>query len=203
MNPMPPRLTRFRPHAAAFALLMLASGQSFAEPATYNLMLKKGGVVLECARGAFVFDKAALAPGETSGKTSSAEVTIDAGCFSKITGRPPVSVPWPEGNLKLSGDLTIHLKPLVSKKEQPVPSVFGITGSLSSASDTIKFAYNDTEPQRTARVCDNPSCNDNSSIAVLTYHAVNVNSIPEPETLALVLLGVLGLGVARWLGRRA
>lgn len=61
MNPMPPRLTRFRPHAAAFTLLMLASGQSFAEPATYNLMLKKGGVVLECARGAFVFDKAANA----------------------------------------------------------------------------------------------------------------------------------------------
>jgi hypothetical protein len=182
---------------------MLASGQSLAEPATYNLILKKGGVVLQCARGAFVFDKAALAPGATSGTTSSAEVTVDAGCFSKVTGRPPVSVPWPGAPLKLTGTLTIHLKPLVSKQEHPVPSVFGVTGNLSSASDTIKFEYNATEPQRTARVCDNPSCDATSSIAVLTYHAVNVNSIPEPETLTLVLLGVLGLGVARSLGRRA
>jgi len=207
MNAIPHRLIRIRPIAALFvislfATSMLATGQAAAAPATYNLILKLNGTPLTCARGSFVFDKAALPAGATSGAASSAQVVIDAGCFQKLQpGRPPVFVPWPAQQLTMTGNLTIHLKDLVSKQEQPVPSVYGVTGNLSSGNNVIQFSLNATDPQRTARVCDNPSCNANNSIAVLTYHAFNVNSIPEPETLALVLLGALGLGIARMRGR--
>jgi hypothetical protein len=203
MNPIRYRSVRLTPFAALFALSMLGAGQAAAAPATYNLILKQGGTPLTCARGAFVFDKAAvLQAGNTSGTTSTAEVTIDAGCFTKTAGRPPVTAPWPAQQLTLTGTLTIHLVGLTSKQEQPVLSVYGVTGTLASGNNVIQFSHNAIDPKRTARVCDAPLCPTGSSITVLTYHAVNVNSIPEPETLALVLMGALGLGFARWRGQR-
>jgi len=189
--------------ATILALLSMAAAQAYAAPATYNLVLKQGGVALTCARGAFVFDKAALAPTATSGVASSVEVIIDKDCFLRPTRGNP-NARWPASDLIFAAatPVTIHLKNLVVKNEQPVPSVFGVTGALSSGNNRIEFAYNTLDPQRTARVCDNSPCNANSSVAVMTYHAYNLNSVPEPETLALLLLGALGMGYARWSRRR-
>lgn len=190
---------RLSPVAAMFVLLTLGAAPALAAPATYNIILKQQAVAPStCARGGFVFDKAALA-GAISGSASSAQVTIDAGCFTRVVGR--TEVPWPATQLTFTGNLTIHLKDQVVKQEQPVASVFGISGTMSSGNDRVVFTYDPNAglTERLARVCDNPSCSGTNTVAVLTYHAFNeANAVPEPETLALLLLGALGIGFARW-----
>lgn len=202
MNILKNRILRACATTILLGLLALSSVQAAAEPTVYNLILKQAGKPLACAPGSFTFDKAALA-GATSGTASAAEVKINAGCFTRVIDR--VEVPWPDETLTFSGQLTISLKNLVSKQEQPVPSVYGVTGVLTSGNNRIEINYSPNAgiTERVANVCDNSPCNDTSIVAVLTYHAYNTESVPEPQTLVLIALGAVGLGLARWRWRRA
>jgi hypothetical protein len=200
MNILQNRYLRTGATTAFLALLAMSAGQAVAAPIVYNLILKQGSpaVPLQCATGSFTFDKAAL-NGANSGSASVAEVKIQKDCFPRPTRTDP-NARWPASDLTFTMTdpaLQIILKGLVSKQEQPVPSVYGVTGALVSGNNRIEFSYNTTQPQRTARICDNPSCNAQSSVAVVQYHAYNDASVPEPETLALIGLGAIGLALAR------
>ena len=161
------------------AVAMLVSGGAVA--ADYTVWLKdaqgqayqSGGV--KCATG-------------TMNTAGAFTMNITAGCFA--TGQPATAV-------AISGTGTLNTAMIQSKTEQPVSSADGITFS----GENLKLDWISKAPATGTRVftftIPGATVNDPSTTIIGSYHLFNVNSIPEPETLLLSLIGLVGLALTR------
>ncbi|OYY94296.1 MAG: hypothetical protein B7Y41_08230 [Hydrogenophilales bacterium 28-61-23] len=155
---------------AAFA--MLVSGTAFAE--TYTVWLKD-------ANGnpyAIGANKCATGSMDTAGAFT---MNIAQDCFA--AGVPAAAV-------AISGSGTLNSAMIQSKTELPVASADGITFSSSS----LNLTWASNAPSIGTR---NFTFTEGANTVSGAYHLFNINSIPEPETLWLALIGLAGLVLTR------
>jgi hypothetical protein len=92
----------------------------------------------------------------------------------------------------ITGNGTLNTAMIKSKDELPVSSADGITFSGSN----LTLGWSANAPAIGTR--DFTYVIDPSTTITGTYHLVNnVNSVPEPETLLLSLIGLAGLALTR------
>jgi hypothetical protein len=163
------------------AVAMLVSGSATA--ATYNVWLKK-------TQGqAYQIDNQKCAVG-TVDSVGAFNLTIEAFCFGD--GQPAAQV-------TISGNGTLHTADIqTNANNEPVSSADGITfndqnlvmtwGPKALAVGARVFTY--TIP--------GAAQGDQATVIAGLYHLHNqAASIPEPETLALALIGLAGLALTR------
>jgi hypothetical protein len=172
--------------AGLMAVLLGASGTAAA--ATYNIILKSGGAANGCATGGFSFTKTTVG---TSPATSPS-VTLNglaAPCFGV------------NQNLTLStGAVNVTVANVTLNGQDQGPNVVSIGGSLSSGGNGANHYTINLAHDKSFTVTQNTG--QNPVVGSGTYHIYNINSVPEPESLALALLGLSALAFARLRARR-
>lgn len=170
--------TWLRQVAACGALLGVmfgASGSAIAD--TYNIILKSGGAAQSCATGGFTFTKSGVGTSAASGASVTLSGSVPLPCFGVDASRT------------LTGPLSVTVAN-VTQDGQQIPSVVSINGNLSSGNGnnhyTIRFLAD-----KTFTVTRNTG--QDPQVGAGTYHIYNINSVPEPQTLWLALLGLSGL----------
>lgn len=166
-------------------MLMLLACSSSAFAATYNLILKSGGGVIEaCATGGFTFTKTAAGTFPASGSSVVLNGSQALPCFGV------------EQNRTLStGSLSVTVANVTQNGEDQGPNVVSVAGSLSSGNGqnhyTITFAA-DKSFVVTRNTGQNPQVGSG------VYHVYNTaNTVPEPESLWLTLAGLSALVLSR------
>lgn len=168
------------------AVLVVASGGAMA--ANYNIILKSGGTPSGCATGGFTFTKTTTG----SFSASSPSVTLNGPAVTPCFGVAELRT------LNL-GALNVVVANVTANGQDQGPNVVSINGSLSSGNGsnhyTITF-LNDKSFTVTQNTGQNPQVGSG------TYHVYNLASVPEPESLALVVLGLGALALSRLRARR-
>ncbi len=179
---------------AAAVGLMLA-GNALA--ASYNILLKdNAGVIIGCATGGFAFTKT------TAGSFPASGATI------MLTGCPSSFVPGIANGTYIPGSLSVVVQNITTPQPQG-PNVEGLTGTVQFSTTaqgtcqgtgastqqktyTITFTYGGS-PNIASRVFT-LTCAGNGTLRGVTghYDVHNNASVPEPETLLLMLAGLVG-----------
>jgi hypothetical protein len=194
--------------AGLFALTLTASGAAMAD--SYNIIFKTTRdptTILSCATGGFTFTKTGA--GSFSPDSASA---ILSGC-ALPTFPTPANGSYTQG-VAPNSPLEVVVADVVTTEPQG-PNVVGLTGTLqmtTSAAGDCAGAGTDTIPKTytinfsqsgTSGGTFNVTCTGDGSYTSATYPYYVYNtasSVPEPETLLLVLLG---LGAMGWVVRKS
>lgn len=181
-------------HAASTALIGILSGFSaHAAADAYNIILKQGGSPLACATGGFNFTKTAVGTFPTSNRL----ITVASGC---ISGLPASSFN--------SGDLQVVVENVMLNAQAQGANVTGLRESLRTPASgvganqvyyRIVFYKTGTSsaPIRTYKIRKIMGTvalgQTSTAVSEGTYHVQNVNAVPEPESLLLLLAGAASL----------
>lgn len=197
------RFTRRSMTSALCALLATVALPAMAD--SYNIILKQGGTALTCASGGVTFTKD---PNDGPGwKTpDNASVTIQDGCIAGVPGAT-----FTPGGLKV-----IVRNVTMTQQDQGLNVVGLESGLRTPATGTganrvfyrIVFAFQGPyrpkqEPAATRtfqiiKITGTAASGlQEEVVATGTYHVHNVNTVPEPETVLLLLVGAGGLYLAR------
>lgn len=176
--------------AALLGLLLAAAGPAMA--ASYNILLKSGtpAEIQTCATGGFTFDKAGVG---SFGTTSPSVI---------LNGSPLLCFGTNQSNKALAtGTLSVNVADVTLNNQNQGPNVVSIVGNLSSGQNgnndfTIRFLA-DKSFTVTRNTGQAPVLGSG------VYHIVNTaNTVPEPQTLALVLGSLAALVLSMRLRRR-
>lgn len=170
----------------------------------YNIILKQGGNAVSCANGGIDFTKG-TDPGWHA--PTSASLTIANDCIGAQGGG------YVPGGTFTPGGMKVIVRNVTLKRQDQGLNVVGLGGALRTpATGTganrvfykTKFYYagphaNPTRNFEVIKVTGTAATNTLAEevIATGTYHVHNVNTVPEPQTLLLLLTGAAGLYVAR------
>lgn len=195
-------------------LVLAASGPAMA--ATYNIILKNSAGALTCATGGFTFDKINAGTFGTSGAS-----VVLSGCATSF-------VPLNANGSYVPGALNVVVenvtvnKPGTGGQNEPLnqgPNVEGLTGTLrySTTAPGTCQGTGSTEGTKTYTITFNYQGSQNPANRTYTlscagpgnfttsgrYHVYNTaNAVPEPESVALVLVGLSALALSGSLRRR-
>jgi hypothetical protein len=189
--------------AGLFALTLTASGAAMAD--SYNIIFKTTRdptTILSCATGGFTFNK------------TTAETFPASTASATLTGCAPPTFPTPANGSYTPGALNVVVADVVTTEPQG-PNVVGLTGTLqmtTSAAGDCSGAGTNTNPKTytinfsqsgTSGGTFNVTCSGDGTYTSATYPYYvrnTASSVPEPETLLLVLLG---LGAMGWVVRKS
>lgn len=200
MNHISIRLQRYLTSTALIAALAGFSTSALAD--IYNIILKQNDVALDCATGGFTFTKS-TATGAFDPTSSS--FMLAANC---INGQPALGATFDRGALKV-----IVQNVTMNGQDQGV-NVVGLRSGLNSIATgaganrvyyNLIFTY--TGPYETAtrtftlsKITGTAASGGQTTtqVATGTYFVRNTNTVPEPETLFLLLSGAASLLLARY-----
>lgn len=188
----------FERHAIAaifFGFLCVISVQAYAD--SYNAVLKQNGTALTCTAGGFNFTKTTAGTFPLSGLS----ISVAANCVTTLTTG---FIPATTFN---TGTPNLIVQNVTMNGEVQGANVEGIAGDLTNGLNgtnryTIRFAYSgdgNANISRTFTIIKGQG--QTSTVASGTYYLRNTRSIPEPETILLILSGFVAFGLARRIGR--
>lgn len=196
------RAGRMTATACLLGLALTASGAAVAD--NYNIIFKTSrngtSTILSCATGGFTFTKT------TAGTfpVASASATL-AGCATS-------TFPAPANGTYTLGALNVLVADVTTTEPQG-PNVVGLNGNLiytttapgdctGAGTNTNSKTYSINFTQSgTSGGFFTVSCTGDGTYTSSTYpyYVVNVNNVPEPQSLALMLLGMGAMG---WMLRK-
>lgn len=188
--------------ACLLGIALTASGAAVAD--SYNIIFKTSrngtSTILSCATGGFTFTKT------TSGTfpATSASATL-SGCATS-------TFPAPANGTYGPGALNVVVAEVTTTEPQG-PNVVGLSGNLvyttaapgdcagaGTSTNSKTYSINFTQSGSSGGFFT-VSCTGEGTYGSSTYpyYVVNVNNVPEPQSLALMLLGMGAMG---WMLRR-
>lgn len=180
---------------------MLCAVSAYASADTYNVVLKQNGTPLTCTTGGFSFTKTSPGTFPATGLS----ISVAANCIPASTGGFIPAATFSTG----SPNLTVQNVTMNGQNQGP--NVEGLAGNVTNGGTgaslyTIKLAYSgdgNANITRTFTITRNGGQAGQVAIASGTYYLRNTKSIPEPETVLLLLVGVGALALARRIRRKA
>jgi hypothetical protein len=180
------------------AVAMLMSGGAGAADKTYTVWLKPFLNGAErCAVGTVTTQET---PSSAADRTGAFSLTIKAGCIAAavpadpaIPGDPGVPA-VPAANTTFTGTATIKSAMVqTNAQNEPVASAVGLVLPVTSSSSGDPGSLKLDLPSSAALILNNVPIQTGAT----TYYLFTANSVPEPETLLLSLIGLAGLALTR------
>ena len=190
-------------------LMLTAVGWGMAGTASaqaYNVFLKAPASTtpLICASGGFTFTK------------TGAGISATTGPSVTLSGCPTTFVPTIANGSYSTGTLNAVVEDVTINGQDQGPNVVGLTGALSfqtidagdcqgTGTDTQQKTYTITFGYASTAPTPNPAgrmytiaCSGNGNFSVSgNYHVNNTNTVPEPGSLWIALLGLGALFASR------
>ena len=180
--------------AGRLGVIFPVSGSAMAANAPYNIILKtSAGVIQTCATGALTFDKASVGPTYPATGTATAESVV-------FDGSPAPCLGVNADTTLNSGTLSVQVDNVTLNGQAQGPNVVSISGDLDNGNGNGRYLIH-FNANKTFTINHREAPND-PQVGSGIYFIYDVNSIPEPETILLILAGLSALALSRRKRRR-
>lgn len=177
--------------AGILALMLGVAGPAMADP--YNILLKdSGGVVQTCATGGFTFTKTTVGSFPTTAPSVNLTASAANPCFGATNART-----------LNTGTLNVQVANVILNGQDQGPNVVSISGNLSSGNGANNYIIKFSSDRTFTLHQNTGSAGNEPQVGSGIYFVRNtVNQVPEPESLALVVVGLGALALSGHILRR-